>query len=65
MWKCEHEYWCNDQSRFDIVRGQCCVEDKDGNILVTVPGRGEVVFANCSKCYAPAEWEEGRRKWTT
>ena len=58
MWKADHEPHCTDQSRYSIVRETARVEDKDGNVLEADPSIGEVVHADCSDCYAEAEWVE-------
>ena len=57
-WQCQHKPHCKDQSRFSIVRERACVEDKDGNVLQAEPSDGEVVHADCSDCYADANWVE-------
>ena len=58
MWQAKHEPWCDDQSRFSIVRERVCSEDVEGNVLESDPSQGEVVHADCSNCYAPADWIE-------
>ncbi len=58
MWKADHKIECADQSRFSIVRERACVEDKDGDVLQAETSDGEVVHADCSDCYASAEWVE-------
>ena len=58
MWKAKHKPECTDHSRFSIVRERACVEDADGNVLDADTSQGEVVHADCSKCYAEAEWVE-------
>ncbi len=58
MWKANHKPQCTDQSRYSIVRERAGVEDKEGNVVQSDPSVGEVVHADCSECYAEAEWVE-------
>ena len=58
MWQCKHKPHCTNHSRYSIVRERACVEDKDGNVLEVEPSDGIVVHADCSECYAEAEWIE-------
>ncbi len=58
MWQANHKPDCTNQSRYSIVRERACVEDKGGNVLNSEPSDGEVVHADCSECYAKAEWVE-------
>lgn len=56
MWQCQHEPWCKDHLRYSIVRERACTEDKEGNVLESDPSDGKVVHADCSNCYANADW---------
>lgn len=58
MWQADHTPQCADHSRYSIVWERACVEDKDGNVLESDASEGEVVHADCSECYAEAEWVE-------
>ena len=57
MWQAKHEEWCQDQSRYCVLKQHSEEQDINGNCL-DVQTKFDTIHAECKNCCAKADWVE-------